>query len=173
VCYRCRKLAAFALAIDSPGLTEKQWARAVHAYGRELKRNGFSSEKIEGALLGRDLDPRIAFAVACATELATPEAGPDEITRGLIERGVDPRVAPVVSTDAAECRDDFATNEKRDREARRCLAVGFPIFLSGAALYVGNRSGVFPTVPYAGTALMVLGGLIVAAAARAAAERIV
>lgn len=46
------------------------------------------------------------------------------------------------------------------------MILGTLLFLAGIGLVVGNRTGLFPTIPFAGCILTVIGGLVSAAGKR-------
>jgi hypothetical protein len=160
------------MTLEMTGLTEKRWARAVHSYARALMANGADTSQVEQELLRRNIDPRIAFAVAHATELAKGKSTADEISRWLIARGVDNRVAPVMSADAVESRETAIANAIRSRNARRCMILGSPVVALGAVIYAGNRTGLYPSIPFLGYCVTGLGIMLVAAGARMNAERL-
>jgi hypothetical protein len=56
---------------------------------------------------------------------------------------------------------------KQDRPGKLVAVIGFGIFCAGLLIYIGKKTGWFPSVPFAGFAAMATGGgLVVASGAK-------
>jgi hypothetical protein len=144
---------------------------AISAYASDLVAAGTPAAEMQSRLVEIGLDQKAAAEAAnealirAADRQAAQHFGsglsPAETQGKLVECGFDQQVAM-----AAVGRLVERQSQDRSRRALRRLAVvvGALFLLAGMALFIGNRSGAFPTVPFAGFIVMGLGGAILASA---------
>ena len=94
--------------------------------------------------------------------------------QAVVVTGFDPRsliVRPATAEEVASQPPPSADAPANATGGGILLTVlGGIIFLLGVGLFLGNTSGLFPTVPFAGFVLMTIGGAMFGAGMRAAAQ---
>jgi len=109
--------------------------------------------RVVAAELRKKINDRIAFLLA---QGETPGA----IRARLLEEGFDAIVtADRINETVARHRDD-----KESRQNSGLGILGATAFVVGILLYLGNKTGILPTFPFAGAIAMGLGGFLVSMA---------
>jgi hypothetical protein len=113
---------------------------------------------------GASREERIRDAITLAKNMRNNGASLEAIESRLARRGFDgPAIKDVLSHIPTEPPDNIILGRDRTTGFRAGLVVvGLLISGLGAFLVIGNRTGVAPTVPYMGFAVMVIGGVIMA-----------
>lgn len=121
----------------------------------------FSPAVESAGLITEQVDPSLLSYAGMLTEMGEPSW---VIVDKLIKRGITRELATAIARDLAPLR--AAGAEKRNRDAKRGLVLisfGIVVTLVGIAVLVGNVTGLFPSVPYAGFIMMTAGGLMITA----------
>jgi hypothetical protein len=109
-------------------------------------------------------------AIACAYELTQNGASEAEVASELVNAGLDFQTASSVAANMRSSVDGYPTSSATSSSASRAAAgiaiFGGFLFVVGIGLLIGNRSGLFPTFPFAGFWVMGLGGLMMSAFGR-------
>jgi hypothetical protein len=114
---------------------------------------------------GASREERIRDAITLAKNMRNNGASLESIESRLASRGFDePAIKAVLSHIPWEEPDNIIVRQDPTTGFRAGLVV-FGLLISGlgAFLVIGNRTGLAPTVPYMGFAVMVIGGAIMAA----------
>jgi phage FluMu protein Com len=93
-----------------------------------------------------------------AVKLFQSGASQSEITVELEKMGLDRPTAEVI---AAQAMPGYKPDVSRDYSVI-CVVVGGIMLIGGVALYIGNRTGLFPTFPFAGHITGSLGVVLLA-----------
>jgi hypothetical protein len=134
-----------------------------------LLNTGASPEEVRGKLIERGLDQATAVALvhklltraiyAEAAAMLNAGASPTQAEQRLVDKGLEPQGAKAVIADL------LAHAQVRARQAGGgslgLQFLGGLIFVVGIGLFLGNKTGLFPTFPFAGFIVMGVGGAIV------------
>jgi hypothetical protein len=149
-------------------------AQADYEEAALLMSQGQPPEAVRQRLIGKGLDPQAATAVvndlilkalyAQADFLLKLGNSPEEARRKLVEAGVSEQVASAVVANAPS----YARKARGHSGAGNALhlLLGVLIFMLGIGLWIGNRTGLFPTFPFAGFIVMAIGSVVLQAACR-------
>jgi hypothetical protein len=142
--------------------------QGVHAdtdFAAGLLNQGAPAEEIRDELRKRGVDPTTAATIIravfaqgyrrYAAAVLNRGVHPKQVGQQLADNGIEPQVATAVINDI------LAREKAQARRERRVGCVlqylGCLIFFVGLGLWLGNRTGLFPTFPYAGSIVMVIG----------------
>jgi hypothetical protein len=130
-------------------------------YAADLLDRGASPDEVLDRLVARGTPPEAAagvldeLAARAASDTAVELLGkgyrPAEVKQMLAGGGLDPRAA-------AQVVDDAAARSDRGEWHPLIRLAGLGIFGLGVVLLVGNVTGAFPSVPFAGWVVMTIGG---------------
>jgi len=124
------------------------------------------------------LDPNDAAAIvsdflaqqapyALARELLDGGASLGDTRRALVETGLDSDEAVSVVSEVQDARSGEASDKPGGGGGSLGLAIlGVTVFIAGVVLLLGNLTGLFPTIPFAGFITTALGSFLFAAARR-------
>ncbi len=110
-------------------------------------------------------EERIRNAITLARNLRNNGASRDSIAARLASRGFDKRSIDAVLREVpAEAADNIIVKPDPAPGGRLVLVLA-GLFISGLGVFffIGNRTGLAPSVPFFGFALMVVGGVLMAA----------
>jgi hypothetical protein len=145
----------------------------VYAYVTRLAESGATPDEIRQNLIEKGVDEREASRLA--DRIAASEAKKKIRARAisLLDQGVTPdQIQPQLGQEGfaqalvAEEVNSLLTTRAREEAERRedprrlWRMLGAALVVAGVALYIGNRTGAFPTFPYAGGILMGFGSLV-------------
>ncbi len=154
-----------------PGLDRETIARtAVRSYAAAYLNRGLSPESAESRLIANGVSPQVAAGVIknvmadrapyqLAAELLDGGSPLGEVRRKLVENGLDVGQAVAVIEAVQQQRSgDVPEGEAVQRPVLAFL--GMVVFGAGILLFIGNRTGLFATFPFAGFITMGIGGAL-------------
>ncbi len=135
-----------------------------------LLNDGKSPEVVQGELAKRGLDQATAAAIlrdfttraiySDATQMLNNKVPPEDAVRQLVENGVELQFAQAVVNDLL-VRPQAQAQSRQVQQGQPALQfIGGLVFVIGAALWIGNITGIFRTIPFAGFIVMAIGGMI-------------
>jgi hypothetical protein len=154
----------------SEKMPQQQVAQADIDFAVNLLNKGETAESVHGKLVERGLTPEVASALLNdlfvqavyneAITLLNQRHSPEQVKRQLVDRGLEKTVAASV-VDEILARHRAALQEEESKGAKPLLRfLGGIMFVVGIGLFIGNRTGAFPTFPFAGFIVMAIGGAI-------------
>jgi hypothetical protein len=165
--------------MNQPTTGQQRFAQVDIDFAVDLLNRGESPKAVHGQLVERGLAPEDAAELlhelyiqaiyAGAVALLNQGHSADLVKQKLVERGLEQATAASVVNEilVQHCAAQFKGVLRRQEEmAGRVMLriLGGLVFVIGIGLYIGNRTGIFPTFPYAGFIAMGIGGLIWGAA---------
>jgi hypothetical protein len=110
-------------------------------------------------------------AQGTALELLDQGDGVLDVRRKLVETGLDPEAAAAVveavqQQRSGEVRGESGYTERGVGQRLGLAILGLALLGAGVVLLIGNRTGAFPTVPFAGFLTMTIGSMVFGAACR-------
>jgi len=157
-----------------PG-SRNQVAQADVEFAVNLLNSGASPEEVQGKLVESGLDQAIAAALirdlliqasyAEAAAMLNGGVSPKQAEQRLVANGHEPQLARAV-IDNLLARAQLQSRQGQG-EGLALSVLGGLIFAVGIGLFIGNVTGIFPTVPFAGFVVMGIGGAILGAGQRA------
>jgi hypothetical protein len=107
---------------------------------------------------------RIRDGITLARNMRNNGASLESIESRLLGRGFDERaVRAVMSHIPSEEPDNIIVKPQAETGRMGLVLIGLTISVLGALLALGNQTGLAPSVPFFGFAVMVVGGVIMAA----------
>jgi hypothetical protein len=156
------------LSRQLPQATRPEGAEADADFAARRLREGAPPAEVEERLTGRGLNRSTAAAIVrerwavavysvAAASLRDGES-PTQAVQRLVDKGLEQRVASAVINDL------LARGRERVRASDETppvlVVLGGLLLLVGAALFMGNMTGLFPTFPFAGFLLMGIGATL-------------
>jgi hypothetical protein len=145
----------------------------VYGYVSRLAESGATPAEIQQKLIEKGVAPRDAarlmdrLAVAQvkrdirvrASNLLDQGVPPDQVHSGLVQEAFDPAIV-AEQTNAVITERALADREWKEDPRRLWLLLGAALIVVGVGVYLGNKTGAFPTVPFAGGILMGVGAVV-------------
>ncbi len=162
-----------------PGLDPELAAHhALYARAIELLNQGESPEAVERTMITNGVGPQVAASMlqeigaqravyARAAELLGEGLSLQAILAKLVESGLDQQTARAVVNEALDAQRRAAAEQQQGAGSVALMVLGGLVFLVGIGVFLGNITGLFPTLPFAGFLLMTVGGALLGAAGRA------
>jgi hypothetical protein len=158
-------------------------SKAHAARAAQLFREGASAREVLHRLVTEGLARERAVSIVQAAALGEfsrqakivlNEGGsPEAAEAKLREQGVGPQTAMAIVADALEATRSFPEQVGRAAGGLVLMAAGAAVVLGGFVLYAGNKSGRFPTFPFAGGVTMLLGAaLAIGGGAKLSGQRV-
>lgn len=97
-----------------------------------------------------------------AAELARDGLAPMEIRQKLMEKGLGPEQAALIAGNVPTSPAWKRRSAQQQVKSMTLWALGMFTFMAGVCLFIGNVTGIFRTIPFAGYATMALGGWLMA-----------
>jgi hypothetical protein len=172
LCEECRQVDRHFPGLEGPAALQQ----ALSTHAARCLEHGESPDGLERKLLAAGLQPQEAASLAReviarlapytrARELLEHGAGVLDVRRKMVENGLAPEEAAMVVEAVQKKRSGASKGESVYADEvegpRPGLAiVGIVVIGAGVVLAIGNMSGVFPTIPFAGFLTMTVGSMI-------------
>lgn len=155
---------------------EKLFSRVDAEYAFELLTAGKPTGVVQAKLVERGMTTEEAtrllnelfmrILIDHAMSLLNEGWSPEETKQRLVERGWDEALASSIVDDLVDYLRDQAARMEEAETNPLMQFLGVVAILAGIGLFIGNRTGAFPTIPFAGFAAMAIGSLILSSAGK-------